>query len=141
MPPTHYTTNQFFFEIPQGGHFSLVFPTYLDVNTGLPFDFVGDTEGTWIGRMQIRDKAGTLLATLHSDPGTDPDGTITFDDDGHVTAELPSAFTTALTPTSPYAGTVNGTVYADLEVIDPADNEVYRDFTGAGSITQEVTSA
>ena len=68
----------------------------------------------WTGRCQIRsDFGGTLIATF-ADTGAD--GTITFDEQGNVTLNLPATFTETMEST--FNGTSrNSTLFlGDLEV-------------------------
>lgn len=136
MTAAYFQAAQFYFEIAQGSHFHLEWPPFMDAETGEPFDFVAD--GAWVGRMDVRDGSGNLVATFRSNGGGD--GTIAFDSAGVVSADLPAAKTAALTPTQQYARPgLPSKVYADLELVDPTTNEPWRFFRGHGKITQEVT--
>lgn len=121
-----------------------------DQATGAPYAFLTDTAGTWHGSMDIRADNGALIAHLddiHTPDGTAAHaGTIVFDDDGHVTAHLTSAFTTGLTPTRTYQNASTGwqnrsIVYAELELTDPLDGEPTCTHSGTGIIEQEVTTS
>jgi hypothetical protein len=132
----------FEFRITQGSHFSIVWPQYLDLDTGLPFAFLTDNANQtadWIGRMSIVDADGTAVATLSSVSAETPDGTIAFDDEGHVQGDLDSAFTATLAYTLARNGTAAGRLYADLDLVDPVDSETYTDYRGSGHVIQEAT--
>ena len=46
--------DEFRFEITQGAHFHLELPPFLDAETGNPFNFTTDPEGTWTARLRSR---------------------------------------------------------------------------------------
>ena len=136
MAAEYFEAQRFYFVIPQGAHFHLEWPAFIDAATGEPFDFTAD--GGWVGRMDVRDAGGALIATFRSDGSGD--GTITFREDGVVVADLPAVKTATLAPTQTYGGAGNSSkVYADLELVDPTTSEPWRFFSGHGKITQEVT--
>jgi hypothetical protein len=133
----------FEFRIHQGSNFTLVFPQYLDLDTGEPFAFLTDNDNQtadWIGRLNIATADGTVVATCSSVTAETPDGTVAFDDEGHVTVELDSAFTGTLAYTLATNGTALDRLHADLDLVDPVDGETYTDYRGSGHVIQEVTT-
>lgn len=119
----------FYFDIPQGTHFHLEFPHFIDADTGERFDFTADTEGTWTARMEVRTKDGSPVAAFAT---SGENGVITLGSDGVVQLDLNAAYTVNLSEP--------GVLLADLELTDPADDEPWRFYTGRGRITREVTS-
>lgn len=135
------TTTQlrFSFDIPQGAHFHLEFPPMADPETSLPFDFANDPEGNWTARMEIRTADGDLAAAFAT---SGEDGVITLDTEGVIALDMTEEFTAALTATyDPKSYSGQRSLFADLELVDPADGTTWRWFTGKGRITKEITSS
>lgn len=101
-----------------GSHFTL--PWQVFGPDGEPFDFTDDPAGTWVARMEVRDRNGALVTRFHSTPaknGALPTlwpGTITLDAVGGLVAELTADNTGSL---------IRGIYNFDLELVDPADGE------------------
>lgn len=146
-PPSYPAPAGFGFHIRRAAAFDQVWPAYLDPETGEGFDFTTDPAGTWTARMEVRDITGARLTGFHTRPlpagktETEWPGVLTLTASGHPVAHLSSVATAALPTLTRFAEPGTGTVFADLQIIDPADGEVYVDYVGTGTISQEVTSA
>lgn len=125
----------FSFFIPQGQHFHLEFPPFLDATTGVPFDFTADPG--WIGRVDVVEQDGTAVVSFAT---SGEDGLVTLDSQGVPSLDLAAAFTAALEPTTEYGGAAKGPYYGDLVLTDPTDSEPWLWFKGTGHVTREVTS-
>jgi hypothetical protein len=129
--------SSFGFVIPQGQHFHLEFPPFVDTDTGEVFDFTDDPAGEWTARMDVRpaNSEGPVAVFATSDES----GLIELGSDGVVRLDMEATITDALTPTTEFGGGSHGPLYADLVLIDPADGEPWLWFKGTGQITKKVT--
>lgn len=127
-----FTPHLFYFQIQQGQHFHLEFPTFVDLDTGLPFNFIADDAGTWTGRMEVRTQDGALICQFAS---SGEDGSITFGEFGDVAVDLNAEFTDVLEPTE----LTSAPLLADLVLVDPIDDEPWCFLTGKGTIRKKVT--
>lgn len=136
MTATYFEPPVFHFTIPQGQHFHIEFPAFLDATTGEAFDFTADPEGDWSARMDLCNESGSVLTTFASDGSED--GSITLGSDGVVACDLNDEYTAALPAPSTYVSTT--LARADLVLTDPTDGEDWLWFKGRGKITKKVTS-
>ena len=132
-----YEPGEFVFVIPQGQHFHLEFPPFLDAVTGERFNFPDDPEGAWDGRMDVRNASGEVLISFAT---SGEDGTVTLDEYGVASVDLLATYTGALDETTGLPG-IGGLVLAgDLVLTDPIDGQPRLWFKGRGKVTRRITA-
>lgn len=133
--PITFRPPEFRFSIPQGQHFHLEFPLFVDTATGELYDFTAG--GGCTADLDLVKADGTVLTSFAT---AGADGVITLDAAGGVALDLTATFTDALEPTKEYAGASHGPVFGDLVITD-LDGKPWLMAKGAGDITRKVTSS
>lgn len=133
----YYQPPVFYFVIPQGQHFHLELPAFLDADTGEPFDFTADPLGTWAGRMDVITRSGSTVVSFAT---SGEDGVISLGSDGVVSLDMADEYTANLSATKSIVGNAGAMLYGDVVLTDPADGEDWLHFKGKGHVTERVTA-